>query len=165
MSTSAVLVLVPNADYQTNVPDPHVTLGFFGKAAELLDWQLTLLRDVAGNIRDTLNKPYWAKKPKVSGRGTFIIDPEFNDGNKFAFVDLIDHNVLPVVRGMVEDRLGFSLNRSHGFTPHMTVAYGTAYLPDLARPDPLSVFTWKSVELWLGDEREVWLCEEISPST
>jgi hypothetical protein len=160
MNTSAVMVLVPNADYQTSVPDPHLTLGYFGKAADLLDWQLKLLREVAVDVRDTLHKHYWAKKPKVNGRGVFLIDPEFNDGNKFAYVDLIDHNVLPVVRGMVEERLGFSLNRGHGFTPHMTVAYGTAYIPDLARPDPLSVFTWKSVELWLGDEHEVFPCEE-----
>ena len=81
-----------------------------------------------------------------------MVDPKYNDGHSMAYVDLIDWNVLPRLRAEIENRASFSLSRGHGFQPHITVAYGNMWMPDLAKPESYG-FKWRSVEVWAGDER------------
>ena len=155
MHTSAVMVLVPSDEYKTVVPDPHCTLAFCGEAAELDDWQKSLLRRTASAVVEEMTKPYWRRRPTTNGRIVFAMDPSFNDGNRFCYADAVDYNISGRLRGIVEDRLNFVLNRGHGFTPHMTVAYSDFFLPDLAKPTATQTFNWKSVELWFGPDHEV----------
>lgn len=154
MNRGAVIVLVPDGDYKTLATDPHMSLAYFGSAADLLPWQVEIMENVTRSIAMLLrNKPYWNKRPKTNGRVIFHVDPEFNDGNRFCYADAVDHNGIPRLRGVVEDRLSFSLERGHGLTPHMTIGYSDFFSPDLAKPTPMQVFDWKSVELWMGDDR------------
>lgn len=150
---SIIIALVPDASYQAVAEDPHLTLAYFGKRSDLRDWQVEVIHGLAESL--TKIKPYYSRSPKVTGRGIFQVDPEFNEGHSMAYVDLIDDNSLPRYRQEVEERAGFSVNRGHGFIPHITVAFGTAWMPDLARPSGLYAFKWDSVQVWSGDERTV----------
>lgn len=145
------MVMVPNEEYSTTAYEPHVTIAYFGKASEIQPWEREIMLSVAKQIAGV--DTYYQKRPRVTGRGVFSLDPQYNDGNTYAYVDLIDWNVFPIVREMVESKLGITINRNYGFIPHMTVAYGDTYIPDLARPRGLQPFGWDSVQVWLGDER------------
>jgi len=147
----AVIVMVPNEQYVTSTIDPHVTLAYFGKAEDLQPWEIEIMKNIASDIAQM--SPRWATKPKASGRGYFHLDPMYSDGNKFAYIDLIDWNVFPKAREEIETRAGFSVNRGHGFIPHMTIAYSTEFIGELVKPTHMQVFEWASVDVWLGDER------------
>jgi 2'-5' RNA ligase len=150
MSTGAIIAYIPDGSYQTTTLDPHVTLGYFGDADELEPWQRTVLMGIASDLAET--KPYYTKPPKVGGRGTFRIPEENGNGLTYAYIDLIDWNAFPKARAEVEERAGF-VDRSHGFTPHMTLTYGNAWIPDHAAPGENYEFKWDSVDVWMGDER------------
>ena len=150
MSTGCVIVLVPDEQYHTTTPDAHCTIAYFGEMAELEPFQKDIIMGIASDIAEL--KRYYETPPKVAGRGVFMVDPKFSDGNTMCYVDLIDHNVLPAMRKLVEERAGF-VNRGHGFQPHMTIAFGTSWMPDLAKPSGMYAFKWKSVDVWAGDDR------------
>jgi hypothetical protein len=145
------MVMVPDEGYRSSSMDAHVTVADFGQAAELANWEREIMLSVAKQV--AAFKTYYQKRPKVTGRGVFHLDPQYSDGNTYAYVDLIDWNVFPTVREMVEQKLGITINRTHGFIPHMTVGYGNMWIPDLARPNGQYTFGWDSVQIWLGDER------------
>lgn len=151
MSTGAIICLVPNEEYVSTAIDAHSTLAYFGQAEELQPWEREVILSVAQKIAKF--NAYYMRRPKVGGRGVFPVDPTYNDGNSLCYIDLIDWNVFPAVRQMVEDKLGLSIERSHGFTPHITTAYANVFIPDLVRPVGISSFRWDSVQVWLGDER------------
>lgn len=147
---NTIIVLVPNEEYRSSVPEPHLTVCDFGKTKDLEPYQKAIIFGLASDIAEM--HPYYERPPKVSGRGVFQIDPRFSDGHSMAYVDLIDQNILPAIRRLVEQRAGF-VNRGHGFTPHITVAYGTAWMPDLAKPSGLYAFKWASCDVWMSGER------------
>lgn len=150
-SEGAIMVMVPNEQYISTALEAHCTIAYFGKASDIQPWEREIMLSVAEKVSQV--ETYYQRRPKVTGRGVFNLDPQYNDGNMYAYVDLIDWNVFPMVREMVESKLGITINRGHGFLPHMTLAYGTSYIPDMARPQGMYSFGWDSVQVWLGDER------------
>lgn len=151
------MVLVPDETYKAVTPDPHCTLAYFGKAEDIEDWQLATLKRIASEISEL--SPAYMTAPKVTGRATFMLPPEQNDGNPYCYVDLIDWNVMPKARQLLESEAAFSINRGHGHMPHITAAYSTAWIPDLAKPSGQYSFKWASVELWIADDHTIFPIE------
>lgn len=152
MASGAIIALIPDERYITSTEKPHCTLAYFGRADQLEEWQKTVLRNVTRDLAQI--RATYAKSPEVTGRALFTLDPPDDKGNTVAYVDLVDWNVMPRFRSVIEERAGFSLNRERGFIPHITKEFADQFIPDLARPAARSRFGWRSVELWLGDEHE-----------
>ena len=150
MASGAVIVFVPDGSYETTTLDPHVTLGYFGRADDLLPYQVDIMKAIASDLAE--QKPYYVKPPSVTGRGVFVVEPEENRGNRYAYIDLIDWNAFPWARKFIETKAGF-VDREHGFVPHMTLTFGTAWIPELAQPGRKYDFKWASVDVWMGDDR------------
>jgi hypothetical protein len=150
MATGAIIAYVPDGTYQTSVLDSHCTLGFFGPAKDLEPWQIAVMKGIASDLAEF--KPYYLKKPRISGAGVFVLDPSKDDGYTHAYVSLVDWNGFPYARKLIEEKAGF-VDRRHGFTPHMTRSFATSWQPELMIPEPVTVFQWASVDVWLGDER------------
>jgi thioredoxin reductase/2'-5' RNA ligase len=121
----------------------HVTLAFLGKTRGL-----GKVEDAAAAVKA------WARRVpplegEISGLGHFMGNPDSGDGQvTYASVDLpeLPHNREGLVRAM--DRAGFPPRRDHGFTPHMTLAYGHRR-PKLTLP--MQVRFDRAVLAWNGE--------------
>jgi 2'-5' RNA ligase len=102
----------------------HVTLVYLGDTtpAEVIRTNDVVSRVAAGAPKLT---------GEISGKGTFTAGPK---PVTYLSVDLPD---LPQVRQDLVDALeaeGLPVNREHGFTPHMTIAYAARNITGNARP-------------------------------
>lgn len=147
--TGAMVALVPTAQTAAALAVPggepadqlHVTLAYLGDADALSDEEV---QGLLAEVRD------WATKTgqingHISGYGVFDQDPPVT---YLSF----DAPALPRARQDLVDRLdhaGVPADRAHGFTPHMTVAYGAANSPDVAS----SLLRFHQVEVRLGGRR------------
>jgi 2'-5' RNA ligase len=110
--------------------DLHITLVYLGKADELKD-KKKLIELALENIA----KKYSKIKGKVQGAGYFS-----GDGVTKPFYASYDCPDLPAFRQEIVDvmeSLGVVLDNTHGFTPHITLAYldANADLPNVKVPD------------------------------
>jgi 2'-5' RNA ligase len=146
-NTGAMVALFPPAELATKLAidkgerpdDLHVTLAFMGKAGgpKPRDAALAAVRA-------------WAKKcppleGTISGAGQFVGGPA---PVTYLSVDLPDLNAQreALVKGL--DGAGTPVNRAHGFTPHMTLAYSKRR-PPIDRAIPVK---FEAVTLAWGDE-------------
>lgn len=144
----AVVVLVPDGSYQTTTEDAHLTLVWNNDASNISeDMFERITKQIEGWARHLSVEPLNAK---LNGVGVFAVDPQFNDGNKFAYIDLIDARQLPVLR----HDLGWFNTSNHGFIPHITRAYSTNWTPSLLRITGQTPITFAKIGLWIkNDER------------
>lgn len=146
--TGAMVALYPAPEIASRIAltggeDPaelHVTLAFLGDARDIKDGE-RLHRVVEG---------FAASTPPISGylagTGTFTAGEE---PVTYASPDLPG---LPTARHRLVDALehaGFPPTRDHGFTPHITLAYGAERPPSL----PALPLTFDRISVVLGGER------------
>lgn len=144
--TSGIICLIPDDSYHTIVEDPHITLAFLGKIAEMTNVQKSDHRWAVNSVAKYIE--YNPLNAKINGTGVFSIDPEFNDGNTLAYLDLVDSQQFPNVFSKVQH-----LHQSnHGFIPHMTRAYGTTWIPDLAKPKGAYPVRFGKIAVWYGED-------------
>ena len=150
------IMLIPDDKYVAARPDTkdhHLTVAFFGKASEMTSTSVWLLHHVVKQIHER-----WRSKPLrgvANGIGLFPAA----DGAA-AVVDLIDGMDLFYVRQQVEALTEaatspLEIDRTHGFTPHITRRYIAPDLDqslDFKMVDALH-FTFNAVGLWHGDQR------------
>ncbi len=131
--------------------DMHITLAFFGDGSDIsadqmraLDREITTLAAARAPLRGV-----------ISGYGRFSgID---SDGHQafYASVDLPD---LPRLREEVVragERAGLQASATHGFTPHMTLAYVEPGVDDPPRRAAGTIpVTFNSLNIWAGDARK-----------
>ncbi len=144
----AVVVLIPDENYQTSTEDAHLTL-VLNNNADLVapDRFERLVQQIEGWSRHLQVEPLNAN---INGVGVFAINPEFNEGNKFCYIDLIDARQLPVLR----HDLGWFNTSEHGFIPHITRAYSQSWVPSLLRVTGQVPITFAKIGLWIkSDER------------
>lgn len=144
----AVVVLIPDSNYATTVKDAHLTLVWNNDASNVSEDMISrLVKQIEGWSRHLQVEPLNAK---VNGVGVFAVDPKFNDGNKFAYIDLIDARQLPVLR----HDLGWFNTSTHGFIPHITQSYSEAWVPSRLRITGQVPLTFAKIGLWIkNDER------------
>lgn len=121
----------------------HMTLGYLGKRP----WDPHTINRVGNVVRS------WASNVGplggvISGSGVFTEGP---DGPvTYLSVDL------PALPGLREDlirrldRIDVPVSRDHGYTPHITIAYGT---PDGYQPPRGEAITFDQVTVAVGDQR------------
>lgn len=147
--TSAVIVARPPRDYadiiaeQGDVPadEVHMTLAYLGDATDL---DFDALHSAVQRFAATGH----TSSARIAGPGFFL------DGETVA-VALVDGPGLPDMRQALVDELersGFEVVKNHGFTPHITIQYGTGQTFDV---QPGYEWIVSSVELWFGDSRVV----------
>lgn len=125
----------------------HVTLLFFGKAADLAPEDIERIRSIANYIATT-NPPIEAT---LGGLGRFYTPDE--DGNH-AFYTSVDAPTLPSIRQTIANSLQGLFKDNHGFSPHMTLAYVKEDQPNpIDAWEPISL-TFGAISLSLGDEVE-----------
>lgn len=144
----AVVVLIPDDNYATTVVDAHLTLVWNNDASNVTKDQLRqIVKQVEGWSRHLQVEPLNAK---LNGVGVFAINPEYNDGNKFCYIDLVDSRQLPVLR----HDLGWFNTSEHGFIPHITRAYAQSWIPSLLRVTGQVPINFAKIGLWIkNDER------------
>jgi 2'-5' RNA ligase len=129
--------------------DYHITLCYLGQADALTSLRPAIeeaLQDLAAGVPSAL-------VGKVSGIGRFTND----EGNRTnALYASFDCPELPAIRQQLLERLGAAgvpPEETHGFTPHITLAYIPAAMPtpDIALP-PFEISFIQLVLCW-GDER------------
>ena len=96
--------------------DLHVTLLFFGEAADKTEGDLQKL-DLAC---DKVASAFAPLKANIGGLGRFYTTDE--DGNQ-AFYASVDHPSLPDLRQVLANSLIGMYKDNHGFSPHMTLKY------------------------------------------
>lgn len=151
---SVVIVLIPDAKYTKARPkttDHHLTLAYYGLASDLTPEAKSRLRNVVNHLATS------AAGTSGTANGIGIFDAG-NDG--FAVVDLIDGNDTSLMRQFLQsvDTLdGATINKRHGFTPHMTREFVLKEDDVYAEISPDMIdnikFKWTAVGLWMGDER------------
>ena len=130
----------------------HLTLGFLGK----LDVDVTpeTLATVRAALAGFATNGPAVLEGAVSGIGRFST-PNGIDA-VYASVDCPE---LPTFRERLVETLrvaGIEVDRTHGFTPHMTLAYVGAEEPSpISRLDAFPV-SFHEVWLWAGETREAW---------
>lgn len=105
---------------QSQEPDPHVTLAYFGKRSDYTSDQLVALKLVVENVA----KDFATLTGSVEGIARFPASPS-SDG-KDVIVRLIDVPYLECLREEICEAakaVGVMAKRNHGYTPHSTVAY------------------------------------------
>lgn len=113
----------------------HLTLAMIDGDADSLAPAVAALAASLGPVDVTL-----------SGVGRFACP-----GGEDAFHATVDGPTLPALRAAVEGIAGDRLDRTHGFDPHVTLAYLAPDAPSpLARLDPVAV-TFAELALWEGD--------------
>jgi 2'-5' RNA ligase len=138
-------------DFPTALPasELHLTLAYLGKTEEVDDEGayyanvLEALRDVAAQ-HDTLNGV-------VSGVGRFTIP-----GDADAFYYSFDAPELPDLRHDLVAALeesGINVNREHGFTPHITLAYLKEGEESPIRRAESKVLAFENLTFCYGDQR------------
>jgi len=119
---------------ENSKPEPvdnfHITLLYIGKADALKD-----KRELIETALEAISEKYSTIKGKVQGVGCFS-----GDGETKPFYASYDSPELPEIRQkLVEtmESLGIELDKTHGFTPHITLAYldVDADLPTVDIPD------------------------------
>lgn len=109
--------------------DLHLTLAVFSGSQE------SRVSDATRAV--IANAPSLARPPHVTGTGTFA-----TPGGP-ARVLLVSAPGLEEYRRQVVEALsrdGVAVDTTHGFTPHVTVRYGGAPLPELPKPIPLPLY-------------------------
>lgn len=96
----------------------------------------------------------------LSGVGRFSC-PDGTD----AFHATVDGPTLPELRGVVEALFPEAIDRTHGFDPHVTLAYlAPGDASPLERLDPVAV-TFDALALWDGDARQTFPLDGPAMST
>lgn len=152
---SAVIVLIPDAKYVKARPktaDHHLTLAYYGLASEISPEGKSRLRNLVQHLGQS------ARGTGGTANGIGIFDAGATDG--FAVVDLIDGNDTSLMRQFLQssDTLdGATINKRHGFMPHMTREFVLKEDDVYAEISPDMIdnikFKWAAVGLWMGDER------------
>ncbi len=151
---SAVIVLIPSAKYVKARPkttDHHLTLAYYGLASDLTVEAKSRLRNLVQHLATSAV----GTGGTASGIGVFDAG-----GDGFAVVDLIDGNDSSLLRQFLQNADGLdgaTINKRHGFTPHMTrefVPKGDEVYAEIT-PDMIDniKFRWAAVGCWIGDER------------
>ena len=136
---------IENAAALQEPDDMHVTLAYFGDAAPLDDRKTAVIEAL---------RTFAANEPPIVGAFNGI--GRFMDADPNAFYANFDAPALPAFRGRLLDTLqaaGVAPDQTHGFTPHLTLAYiplAIATPPIVTDPVP---FTVDHVTLAWGDER------------
>lgn len=153
MAEGVIICLIPDKAYRDarpDVVDPHLTLAYFGRAAEQHPSAPSRLRSTVDRLA------LWAKPINAVANGLAV----FIDSPHSVMVDIVDSTALA---SMYVDLLhtypntngSVALNRTHGFTPHMTLKklddadHVRLVVGDLERVE----FTFTAVGLWYGDEK------------
>jgi len=129
------------------VDNLHVTLLYLGKADDLKD-----KRDLVEAALEAMSEKYAKIKGEVGGLGCFA-----GDGDSKPFYASYDAPSLPEMRQeLVEtmESLGIELDKTHGFTPHITLAYldNDSDLPQVDVPKmPLDFDSFTLA--WAGDKK------------
>lgn len=134
------------------VQDLHMTLAYLGEKAELADGDDPELSRVKSRIA-TFASSHAPLAATVAGYGRFTANPY--DGTT-PFIGLVDCPGLPQWRESLVTALraaAYPPDATHGFTPHITLAYvpEAAPLPDVTVPNIRLSFT--SLTLAIGDMR------------
>jgi 2'-5' RNA ligase len=153
-----VALMIPEGDARDMVLDLdtalpwtelHLTLAYMGKTDEVADEGefyskvLEALREVASD-HDQI-------EGQVSGVGRFSIK-----GDADAFVYLFDSPALPEFRQALVDALdeqGIEVNKDHGFTPHITLAYLKEGEENPIRRSETKVLAFDVITFCYGEQR------------
>jgi len=136
---------------ENSKPEPvdnlHITLVYIGKADALKD-----KRQLIEAALDAISMKYSAIKGRVQGVGCFS-----GDGETKPFYASYDSPELPEIRQelvSVIESLGVELDKTHGFTPHITLAYldKDAEIPTINIPDIPINFDGFTLA-WAGDKK------------
>lgn len=136
-----------DAGPNTEAPgDLHITLAYFGEASAIAD-----SKDIIVETLRTFAATHGSITGSINGIGRFN-----SDGSQDPLYASFDAPMLPAFRQALVDALagaGVTVDATHGFTPHITLAYlepGTP-MPDI--PLPPSTVTFDAITLAWGDER------------
>jgi len=136
---------------ENSKPEPvsnlHITLLYIGKADALKD-----KRKLIEAALETIASKYSTIKGMVQGVGCFS-----GDGETKPFYASYDSPELPEIRQelvSVIESLGVELDKTHGFTPHITLAYleKDAELPNVNIPDVPIDFDGFTLA-WAGEKK------------
>jgi 2'-5' RNA ligase len=160
--TSVILALKPDPDVAETLieqyegegrVDPgglHVTLCYLGAADDLAERKAGIL-DAAEAIAATLSP----LDVRVSGFTRFTNPPDGGDHAVVVALDSADLDDMRADLANTFERLGLPPDRTHGFTPHITLAYvppeqETRLTEPWAEPDSL---TFEKLWVFWGDEQ------------
>lgn len=155
---STIITLLPDARYvvrRRDVEDHHLTLGDFGDL-DPDSPQVAALKWATWKVSEQLTA-CTTKNATVSGIGVFNISQDGFE-HDYAVVDLIDGWFVYQARKIVDDltsSIGVSVSRTHGFTPHMTLGYGSKLdemLFQFSEIQPHKI-GFHAVALWSNDQR------------
>jgi hypothetical protein len=151
---SAAIMLIPDKTYRDARPktkDHHLTVAFYGAGSNITLAGKSRLRGIVIDIANEFSPI----KAKANGIG-LLGDPV--DG--VAVVDLIDGVGTLEVRAKCAqyDGLdGATIDKRHGFTPHITMEFLTPEDSVYGEIGPDSIlgldFTFEAIGLWFNDER------------
>lgn len=152
-------ICLEKADLDENSkPEPaknlHITLLYVGKADALQD-----KRELIETALETISKKFSPIKGKVQGVGCFS-----GDGETKPFYASYDSPELPEIRQElvnVMESLGIELDKTHGFTPHITLAYldKDSELPSVNIPDTPIDFSHFTLA-WAGNKKHYSLSQK-----
>lgn len=132
----------------------HITLLYLGQADELKP-----KKKLIEAALETLATKYSSIKGKVQGVGCFS-----GDGETKPFYASYDSPELPEIRQEIVETmeaLGIDLDKTHGFTPHITLAYLDIQsdLPTVNIPDIPVTFKGFTIA-WAGEKHHYNFCKK-----
>jgi 2'-5' RNA ligase len=155
---STIITLLPDARYTERRPqttDHHLTLGDFGDL-DPDSPQVSALKWATWKVSEQL-RAFSTRNATVSGLGVFDISQEGFE-HDYAVVDLIDGWFVYQARKIVDEMtgsIGVSMSRAHGFTPHMTLGYGSRLDEMTFQFGEMELFKigFHAIALWSGAQR------------